>query len=156
MTNASRTMLMNIHSRQWDPELVELVGVPISALPEIHSCSEIYGTGCRSLEGVTLSGSLGDQQAALFGQTCFGKGEMKNTYGTGCFILMNTGPSIVHSQNGLVTTVAYQIGAEGEVQYALEGSVTIAGALVQWLRDNLGMIHSSSEVRFVRCNLGID
>ena len=156
VTNASRTMLMNIHSRQWDPELVELVGVPISALPEIHSCSEIYGTGCRSLEGVTLSGSLGDQQAALFGQTCFGKGEMKNTYGTGCFILMNTGPSIVHSQNGLVTTVAYQIGAEGEVQYALEGSVTIAGALVQWLRDNLGMIQSSSEVRFVRCNLGID
>ena len=139
-------MLMNIHTRKWDPELLDLVGVPVSALPEIHSCSEIYGKGCRSLEGVTLSGSLGDQQAALFGQTCFTKGEMKNTYGTGCFILMNTGPTIVHSKNGLVTTVAYQIGSEGEVQYALEGSVTIAGALVQWLRDNLGMIHSSSEV----------
>ena len=89
---------------------------------------------------------MGDQQAALFGQTCFKAGEMKNTYGTGCFILMNTGETIVDSQNGLVTTVAYQIGKEGAVQYALEGSVTIAGALVQWLRDNLGLIQSSSEV----------
>ena len=145
VTNASRTMLMNIHSGRWDKELLDVVGVPASALPEIRSCSEVYGRGVGVLEGVRFSGSLGDQQAALFGQTCFGAGEMKNTYGTGCFILMNTGERAVRSRNGLVTTVAYKLG-EGPLTYALEGSVTIAGALVQWLRDNLGLIHSSAEV----------
>lgn len=145
VTNASRTMLMNIHSGRWDKELLDVVGVPASALPEIRSCSEVYGRGVGVLEGVRFSGSLGDQQAALFGQTCFGAGEMKNTYGTGCFILMNTGERAVRSHNGLVTTVAYKLG-EGPLTYALEGSVTIAGALVQWLRDNLGLIHSSAEV----------
>ena len=148
ITNASRTMLMNIHTHTWDEELLSLVGIPLSALPAIHSCSEIYGRGgpTTALPNVILSGSLGDQQAALFGQTCFTAGEMKNTYGTGCFILMNTGTTIVESTNGLVTTVGYQLGEKGEVIYALEGSVTIAGALVQWLRDNLGLIKSSSEV----------
>ena len=148
ITNASRTMLMNIHTHTWDEELLSLVGVPLAALPAIHSCSEIYGRGgpATALPDVVLSGSLGDQQAALFGQTCFTAGEMKNTYGTGCFILMNTGTTMVESTNGLVTTVGYQLGEHGDVIYALEGSVTIAGALVQWLRDNLGLIKSSSEV----------
>ena len=146
VTNASRTMMMNIRTHDWDPELLAIIGIDRSALPTIRSCSEVYGTGVGCLEGVRISGSLGDQQAALFGQTCFGEGDMKNTYGTGCFILMNTGTKIVRSRNGLVTTVAFQLGREGAVHYALEGSVTIAGALVQWLRDNLGIIKSSAEV----------
>ena len=146
VTNASRTMMMNIRTHNWDPELLAIIGIDRSALPTIRSCSEVYGTGVGCLEGVRISGSLGDQQAALFGQTCFGEGDMKNTYGTGCFILMNTGTKIVRSRNGLVTTVAFQLGREGAVHYALEGSVTIAGALVQWLRDNLGIIKSSAEV----------
>ena len=150
ITNASRTMMMNIEMHDWDEELLAIIGVHREVLPTIRSCSEVYGTGVGCLEGVRISGSLGDQQAALFGQTCFGEGEMKNTYGTGCFILMNTGTKIVQSKNGLVTTVAFQLGKEGAVHYALEGSVTIAGALVQWLRDNLGIIRSSSEVRVER------
>ncbi|CBK21942.2 uncharacterized protein [Blastocystis hominis] len=146
ITNASRTMMMNIRTHDWDDDLLAIVGVDRSVLPRIVSCSEVYGTGVGCLDGVKIAGSLGDQQAALFGQTCFEAGEMKNTYGTGCFILMNTGDTIVDSQNGLVTTVAYKIGATGHTCYALEGSITIAGALVQWLRDNLGMIRSSSEI----------
>ena len=148
--------MMNIHTHDWDDDLLSIIGIPRCALPSIRSCSEIYGKGTGCLQGVQISGtlfylifslgSLGDQQAALFGQTCFEAGEMKNTYGTGCFILMNTGTVAVNSSNGLVTTVAYQIGQDGPVYYALEGSITIAGALVQWLRDNLGMIKSSAEV----------
>ncbi len=108
-------------------------------LPQIRSSCEVYGTGVGALEGIPIAGDLGDQQAALFGQTCFSPGEAKNTYGTGCFMLMNTGTKVVASKHGLLTTVAYKIGSQPAV-YALEGSIAIAGALVQWLRDNLGMI----------------
>ena len=145
VTNASRTMLMNLETLDWDEEILSLMGIPRSMLPPIKASSEVYGTGVGDLEGIPIAGDLGDQQAALFGQTCFSPGEAKNTYGTGCFMLMNTGTKIVPSKSGLLTTVGYKIGDKPAV-YALEGSIAIAGALVQWLRDNLGMITSSAEV----------
>ncbi len=145
VTNASRTLLMNLQTLDWDEELLTLLDVPRAMLPRIASSSEVYGYARGSLGGVPLCGDMGDQHAALFGQTCFLPGEAKNTYGTGCFMLMNTGEKPVPSQNGLLTTLAYKIGEQPAV-YALEGSIAIAGALVQWLRDNLGMIEKSLDV----------
>ena len=145
VSNASRTMLMDLRTLDWDPEMLAVMGVPRSMLPAIRGSSEVYGEGVGDLLGVPVSGDLGDQQAALFGQTCFSPGEAKNTYGTGCFMLLNTGTEPVVSKSGLLTTVGYRIGSEPAV-YALEGSIAIAGALVQWLRDNLGLIGSSAEV----------
>ena len=145
VTNASRTMLMNLETLDWDPEILSLMGIPRSMLPAIKASSEVYGAGVGSLAGIPIAGDLGDQQAALFGQTCFSPGEAKNTYGTGCFMLMNTGTKVVPSKSGLLTTLGYKIGDKPAV-YALEGSIAITGALVQWLRDNLGMITSSPEV----------
>ena len=144
-SNASRTMLFNIHTRGWDGALLELFRVPASMMPEVRSSSEIYGEAISSgLEGITLAGIAGDQQAALFGQRCTKPGLTKNTYGTGCFMLQNTGPRAVPSSNRLVTTVAWKIG--GTTEYALEGSVFVGGAVVQWLRDGLGLIRKSAEV----------
>ncbi len=145
VTNASRTMLMNLETLDWDAEIMGIMGVPRSMLPAIKASSEVYGTCVGELAGVPVAGDLGDQQAALFGQTCFSAGEAKNTYGTGCFMLLNTGNTAVQSKNGLLTTLGYKIGDQPAV-YALEGSIAITGALVQWLRDNLGMITSSDEV----------
>ena len=145
VTNASRTQLMNLETLDWDPDLLDAFGVPRSVLPEIVSSSDLHGTGGGLLAGVPFSGILGDQQAALMGQACFAPGDAKNTYGTGCFLLMNTGTTPIHSRNGLLTTVAAKLGA-APATYALEGSVAIAGALVQWLRDNLGIIQSSAEI----------
>jgi glycerol kinase len=146
VTNASRTQLLNLKTLEWDPVLLEAFGIPASLLPEVKSSSEIYGrASIDALKGVPIAGILGDQQAALVGQTCFHPGEVKNTYGTGCFLLMNTGERIVPSTSGLLTTVAYKFGKQ-PTHYALEGSVAISGALVQWLRDNLGMIEKSSDV----------
>jgi glycerol kinase len=145
VTNASRTMLMNLETLDWDDEILGIMGIPKSMLPAIKASSEVYGNGVGDLEGVPIAGDLGDQQAALFGQTCFSTGEAKNTYGTGCFMLLNTGNEAVQSKNGLLTTLGYKIGSQPAV-YALEGSIAITGALVQWLRDNLGMIQSSAEV----------
>jgi glycerol kinase len=146
VTNASRTQLFDLEKCAWDDELLKVFGIPREILPEIRSSSELYGNiRHKTLEGVPLAGLLGDQQAALVGQTCFSPGEAKNTYGTGCFLLLNTGRSKVLSKHGLLTTVAYRIGKQ-PVHYALEGSVAITGALVQWLRDNLGLIRSSAEV----------
>lgn len=146
VTNASRTQLMRLDSLAWDDELLSTFSIPRSLLPRIVSSSEVYGevtTGV--LRGVPIGGILGDQHAALLGQTCFRPGEAKNTYGTGCFLLMNTGTSPVSSAAGLVTTVAYQLGKQ-PAHYALEGSIAIAGALVQWLRDNIGLIAKSNDV----------
>jgi glycerol kinase len=146
VTNASRTQLMNLATLNWDAELLKAFAVPEQILPRICSSSEVYGRiAAGPLAGVPLAGILGDQQAALVGQTCFKSGEAKNTYGTGCFLLMNTGEKPVASKHGLLTTVAYKLGNE-PARYALEGSVAIAGALVQWLRDNLGLIKSSDEI----------
>ncbi|MDR9450101.1 MAG: glycerol kinase GlpK [Acidimicrobiia bacterium] len=145
VTNASRTLLMDLADLDWDDELLHAIGVPRVMLPDIRPSSEVYGPAVGSLAGVPVAGILGDQQAALFGQVCFGVGEAKNTYGTGCFMLLNTGTEPVFSENGLLTTVAYQVGEEAPV-YALEGSIAIAGALIQWLRDNLGIIESAPEV----------
>ena len=145
VTNASRTQLMNLATCQWDDEILQVLNIPKKMLPEIKSSSTVYGTAKGVLSGVPLAGILGDQQAALVGQTCFDPGQGKNTYGTGCFMLMNTGTEAIPSQYGLLTTVAYQLGNE-PVHYALEGSVAITGALVQWLRDNLGMIQQSSDI----------
>ncbi len=150
VTNASRTMLMNLKSLDWDEGILKTMGIPRAMLPEIKSSSEVYGyinvRGGESIfKNVPVSGDLGDQQAALFGQTCFKPGEAKNTYGTGCFMLMNTGEKPVQSKAGLLTTLGYKIGSRKAV-YALEGSIAITGALVQWLRDNLGLIQSSAEV----------
>lgn len=147
VTNASRTMLMDIRSLQWREDICKDFGIPMSMLPEICSSSEVYGYGRKNglLIDTPISGILGDQQAATFGQACFEKGMAKNTYGTGCFVLMNTGEEPVFSENGLLTTVAYKIGDNKPV-YALEGSIAVAGSLVQWLRDNLGMIKSSDEI----------
>jgi len=158
-TNASRTMLMNIATLDWDPDMLKVMGIPASMLPKICSSSEIYGyVADGPLEGIAIAGDLGDQQAALFGQACFDPGEAKNTYGTGCFMLLNTGPQPIHSQYGLLTTPAYKIGSQPAV-YALEGSIAIAGALVQWLRDNLGLIDKSTDIeplaRTVEDNGGI-
>jgi glycerol kinase len=145
VSNASRTMLMGLESLAWEPELLDAFGIPAAMLPEIRSSSEVYGLGVGDLAGVPISGDLGDQQAALFGQTCFDAGQLKCTYGTGCFMLMHTGDRPVHSAHGLITTVAARLGA-GPPTYALEGSVAVAGALIGWLRDNLGIIGDASEV----------
>ncbi|MEZ0543157.1 glycerol kinase GlpK [Fibrella arboris] len=147
VTNASRTQLMNLETLDWDDELLTTLNVPKAMLPVIQPSSGLFGTiTSEVIPGVPITGVLGDQQAALVGQTCFEPGQAKNTYGTGCFLLMNTGTEIRQSTCGLLTTVAYQFGSEATC-YALEGSVAIAGALVQWLRDNLGIIQSSSEVQ---------
>jgi glycerol kinase len=146
VTNASRTQLMNLQTLDWDAELLDAFDIPRAMLPAIRSSSERYGTAMpAAIRGVTIGGILGDQQAALVGQACFRPGEAKNTYGTGCFLLMNTGETAVQSRFGLLTTVAYQIGRE-RPRYALEGSVAVTGALVQWLRDNLGLIERSADV----------
>jgi len=148
VTNASRTMLMNIQTLEWDQEMLRRMEVPVKMLPQIRSSSEIYGHTAIDdiMDGeVPVSGDLGDQQAALFGQACFEQGEAKNTYGTGCFLLMNLGENLVHSTHGLLTTVAYRIGNRPAV-YALEGSIAIAGSLVQWLRDNIGLIKNSPDI----------
>lgn len=145
VTNASRTMLMNLDTLDWDDEILELMDIPRSMLPAIRSSSEIYGNATGNLAGIPIAGDLGDQQAALFGQTCFSPGEAKNTYGTGCFMLLNTGEKAVPSKHGLLTTLAYRIGNQPAV-YALEGSIAIAGALVQWLRDNLRMFDYAKHV----------
>ncbi|MDX6741222.1 glycerol kinase GlpK [Actinocorallia sp. A-T 12471] len=145
VTNASRTMLMNLETLAWDPATLEAFGIPEAVLPEIRSSAEVYGTGRGVLEGVPIASALGDQQAALFGQCCFTPGDAKNTYGTGSFLLLNTGTEPVRSRHGLLTTVGYRIG-DAPAVYALEGSVAITGALVQWLRDNLGVISSSAEI----------
>jgi len=160
VTNASRTLLMDLSTLDWDKEILQLLGIPRAMLPEIKSSSEIYGhVGAglapaqsaqgrpqgSPLQGIPVSGDLGDQQAALFGQTCYSPGEAKNTYGTGCFMLMNTGEKPVPSKAGLLTTLGYKIGNQKAV-YALEGSIAITGALIQWLRDNLGIIEKSSDI----------
>jgi len=146
VTNASRTMLMDLTTLDWDPELLDALGVPAAMLPEIRSSAEVYGTvEGGPLAGVPVASALGDQQAALFGQTCFQPGEGKCTYGTGSFLLLNTGASPVPSTHGLITTVAYRIGDQPAV-YALEGAIAVTGSLVQWLRDNLGLISSAAEI----------
>ncbi|MGB8653449.1 MAG: FGGY family carbohydrate kinase, partial [Candidatus Acidiferrales bacterium] len=146
VTNASRTQLMHLKTLAWDREMLAAYGIPEKMLPRIASSSEIYGHAkFDPIEDVPIAGILGDQQAALVGQTCFNPGEAKNTYGTGCFMLENTGAEIVHSRFGLLTTVAYKFGAQ-PARYALEGSIAITGALVQWLRDNLGIIQKSADI----------
>jgi glycerol kinase len=145
VTNASRTMLMNLETLDWDTELLGEMGIPRAMLPQIRASAEVYGTGRGVLAGAPIAGALGDQQAALFGQTCFAAGEGKCTYGTGAFLLVNTGETPVFSRHGLLTTVAYKVGRAPAV-YALEGSVAVAGALVQWLRDALGFFASASEI----------
>ena len=146
VSNASRTMLFNIHELQWDRELLDLFGIPASMLPEVRSSSEVYGHTKTTIfaHEVPIAGIAGDQQAALFGQLCTDPGSVKNTYGTGCFLLMNTGKKPILSKNNLLTTVAWKIG--DTVNYALEGSIFVGGSVVQWLRDGLGIIRSSSEV----------
>jgi len=145
-SNASRTLLFNIHQMEWDDELLKVLGVPRAMLPEVKSSSEVYGQTEAGLLGgaIAIAGDAGDQQAATFGQACFTPGSAKNTYGTGCFMLLNTGPKPVASKNGLLTTVGWKVG--GKVTYCLEGSVFIAGAVVQWLRDGLKVIAASPEV----------
>jgi glycerol kinase len=158
VTNASRTLMMNLATLDWDDEILSLLGVPRTMLPEICSSSEVYGQARGAMGGIPVAGDLGDQQAALFGQACYSPGEAKNTYGTGCFMLMNTGENPVPSQSGLLTTLGYKIGDQNAV-YALEGSIAITGALIQWLRDNLGLIEKSADVetlaRTVEDNGGI-
>jgi glycerol kinase len=146
-TNASRTLLMDLDTLKWDEEIAAEIGVPLSMLPEIRSSSEVYGNVRErgALAGVPISGILGDQQAATFGQACLSPGEAKNTYGTGNFVLLNTGTEKVLSQNGLLTTVCYKIGTNDTV-YALEGAIAVTGSLVQWIRDNLGMISTAAEI----------
>lgn len=145
-TNASRTLMYNIHELKWDEELLEILDIPASILPEVRPSSEIYGTTSTTHffgQQVPIAGVAGDQQAALFGQACFEKGMVKNTYGTGCFMLMNTGETAVKSENGLLTTIAW--GVDGKVNYALEGSIFVAGSAIQWLRDGLRMFRSAAE-----------
>jgi len=158
VSNASRTLLMDLNTLDWDEEILSTLEIPREMLPQIKSSSEVYGTARGTLAGVPISGDLGDQQAALFGQTCFAVGEAKNTYGTGCFMLLNTGKAPVASRSGLLTTMGYKIGDQPAV-YALEGSIAITGALIQWLRDNLGLIKNAPEVetlaRTVEDNGGI-
>ncbi|HSZ35026.1 MAG TPA: glycerol kinase GlpK, partial [Puia sp.] len=146
ITNASRTMLYNIRDQKWDKELLEIMGIPESMLPEVKESSEFYGETDAKIfsEKIPITGIAGDQHAALFGQMCLEKGMVKNTYGTGCFMLMNIGDEFTESKNNLLTTVAWKIN--GRIQYAFEGSIFIAGAVVQWLRDGLGIIKSSSEI----------
>ena len=145
VTNASRTLLMDLETLSWDDDLLEAIGVPRSVLPRIVPSSGVIAPSLDPLDGVPFAGILGDQQAALFGQACFDPGSAKNTYGTGCFLLLNTGEQAVRSENGMITTVAYQRAGE-PARYALEGSIAIAGAGVQWLRDNLRMIDSAAEI----------
>jgi glycerol kinase len=145
VTNASRTMMMNLETLDWDEEILGILDVPRSMLPEIRASSEVYGEAKDGLAGIPVAGDLGDQQAALFGQTCFSVGEAKNTYGTGNFLLLNTGNEPVQSKSGLITGLGYKIGDQPAV-YMLEGSIAITGALVQWLRDNLKMIQAAPEV----------
>jgi glycerol kinase len=145
VTNASRTLMMDLQTLGWDEQILGILGVPRAMLPEIKASSEVYGEAKGDLGGISVAGDLGDQQAALFGQTCFSVGEAKNTYGTGCFVLLNTGTEPVPSKSGLITGLGYKIGDQ-PAAYMLEGSIAITGALVQWLRDNLGMIQSSAEV----------
>jgi glycerol kinase len=145
VTNASRTMLMDLETLDWDEGLLSAIGVPRSMLPDIRSSSQVYGEAVGTAAGVPVAGDLGDQQAALFGQNCFDVGEAKNTYGTGSFLLLNTGTTAVQSKNGLITGVGYKIGDQ-PAAYMLEGSIAITGALVQWLRDNLKMIKAAPEV----------
>jgi glycerol kinase len=153
VTNASRTQLMNLNTLSWDKGLLDLFDIPEAMLPRICSSSEVYGIATvPALKEVAIAGILGDQQAALAGQTCFERGEAKNTYGTGCFLLMNTGKRAVQSRFGLLTTVAYKFGDQ-PAHYALEGSIAITGALVQWLRDNLGLIASSAEIEQLACSV---
>ncbi|KAM3850740.1 glycerol kinase [Diretmus argenteus] len=161
VTNASRTMLFNIHTMDWDPELCTYFDIPMEILPKVRSSSEIYGLMkiCSSLKsgaltGIPISGCLGDQSAALVGQMCFQDGQAKNTYGTGCFLLRNTGAKPVMSDHGLLTTVAYKLGRDKPACYALEGSVAIAGAVVRWLKDNLGIIESSEELEKLAASVG--
>ncbi|RMD01067.1 glycerol kinase [Aquitalea palustris] len=146
VSNASRTMLYNIHSQQWDAELLDIMGIPASMLPEVKSSSEVYGHTHAAHLGVEIpiAGVAGDQQAALFGQQCTRPGMVKNTYGTGCFMMMNTGSKPIESSNNLLTTIAWKV--DGQVQYALEGSIFIGGAVVKWLRDGLGIIRHSADV----------
>ena len=147
VTNASRTQLMNLETLSWDREILETFGIPEAMLPRIHSSSETYGFATEpAVQDVPIAGILGDQQAALVGQTCFEPGEAKNTYGTGCFLLMNTGTRKIDSKSGLLTTMAYKLGGQ-PAHYALEGSIAITGALVQWVRDNLGLIEKSSDIQ---------
>jgi glycerol kinase len=146
VTNASRTLLMNLRTLDWDPEILAALDIPRAMLPEIRSSSEVYGTvAAGPLAGVPVASALGDQQAALFGQTCFAPGEAKCTYGTGSFLLLNTGTEPVASRHGLLTTVGYRIGDQPAV-YALEGAIAVTGSLIQWLRDNLGLIRTAAEV----------
>jgi glycerol kinase len=159
VSNASRTQLLNLKTLEWDEKLLAAFEIPRAVLPQVQSSSEIYGeASLKAIQGVPFAGILGDQQAALVGQACFRPGEVKNTYGTGCFLLMNTGERLVPSTFGLLTTVAYKFGGAA-AHYALEGSVAIAGALVQWLRDNLGIIEKSADVetlaRTVQDNGGV-
>lgn len=144
-TNASRTMLYNIHSLEWDKELLDYFNIPMDMMPTVHPSSYVYGYAEANLLGgdIPIAGVAGDQQSALFGQCCFDAGDVKNTYGTGCFLLMNTGSKAVESNNGLLTTIA--ASREGEIKYALEGSVFVAGAAIQWLRDELGIIKNDAE-----------
>ncbi len=146
VTNASRTMLFNIHTLCWDEELCRLMDIPMCMLPKVCDSSEVYGTASIGGAQIPIAGAAGDQQAALFGQTCFERGNVKNTYGTGCFMLMNTGEKPVESQNGLLTTIA--VGLNGKVTYALEGSVFVGGAVIQWLRDELKLIAESSDSEY--------
>lgn len=145
-TNASRTMLFNIHTLDWDERLLEIFDVSREMLPQVHNSSEIYGYTTIQGESIPIAGIAGDQQAALFGQCCFEAGQAKNTYGTGCFLLMNTGDKPCMSQNGLITTIA--IGLNGQVQYALEGSVFVGGAVIQWLRDEMRFITESKDAEY--------
>jgi len=145
VTNAGRTLLMNIATLGWDEKLLSSLGIPPQVLPEIRASSEVYATAAAPLAGVPVASAIGDQHAALFGQTCFAPGDAKNTYGTGCFLLMNTGMRPAASRHGLLTTLAYQLAGQPAV-YALEGSIAVAGALVQWVRDNLGLIESSAAI----------
>jgi glycerol kinase len=145
VTNAGRTMLMNLETLEWDPAILSAMRVPEAVLPEIRSSAEVYGTAVGQLAGVPVASALGDQQAAVFGQACYDTGTAKNTYGTGSFLLLNTGNRPVPSKNGLLTTMGYKIGGEAPV-YCLEGSIAITGALVQWFRDQLGIIRSAEEI----------
>jgi glycerol kinase len=147
VSNASRTMLFNIHTLDWDQDILNELGIPRDMLPQVRPCSQVYGSTEVGLFGqqISIAGSAGDQQAALFGQTCFSPGQGKNTYGTGCFLLLNTGNQAVTSERGLLTTIAWQLAEDKEVTYALEGSVFVSGAAVQWLRDGLGIIGHAAE-----------
>ncbi|MFJ4847948.1 MULTISPECIES: glycerol kinase GlpK [unclassified Streptomyces] len=146
VTNASRTLLMNLHTLDWDDKILSSLGIPAAVLPEIRSSAEVYGEAASgALAGVPVASALGDQQAALFGQTCYSEGEAKSTYGTGTFLLMNTGDKPINSYNGLITTVGYRIGDQKPV-YALEGSIAVTGSLVQWMRDQMGLIKTAAEI----------